>query len=62
MNTEHVKARIRKEGKTIKEWAEERGVTDYPAVIRVLNGFNKGTHGKAHKVAVALGLKEGCHE
>jgi len=57
MTAEQVKEYLRREGKTMKAWSEERGVTDYALVRRLMNGLNKGRYGKAHKVAVALGIK-----
>jgi len=56
MTPEQVKAKLRAEGTTITQWAEERG---YPraAVYRVLNGVEKAAYGRAHKIAVDLGLK-----
>jgi len=59
MKQDRVKAlrsRLEREGKTIKQLAEERGL-NYTAVRQVLNGFNKGKYGKAHHIAVTLGLK-----
>jgi len=56
MNLEQVKQRFEKEGKSYSEWARERGF-EPKTVIAVLNGVNKGRRGKAHDVAVALGLK-----
>lgn len=45
------------QGKTITSWAKENGF-EYPVVVQVLNGANKGKRGEAHRVAVALGLKD----
>jgi len=59
MRQDRVKAlrtRLVREGKTIKQLSEERGL-DYRAVLHILNGFHKGKYGKAHSTAVALGLK-----
>jgi gp16 family phage-associated protein len=49
--------RLLRHGLTVKEWAEKNG---YPlhSVRAVLYGRNKGNYGQAHKIAVALGLKE----
>lgn len=51
-----VKHRLRAQGKTITQWAVEN---DYPrsAVYRVLNGVDKAHYGRAHEIAVKLGLK-----
>ena len=45
-------------GKSSADVARELGVSQEIA-RRVLNGRLKGHRGEAHKVAVALGLKEG---
>lgn len=53
---EEVKKRLYKEGKTIKQWAEENGYT--PAqVYRVMRGENKALYGEGHNIAVKIGLK-----
>ncbi|AJF00066.1 DNA-binding protein [Pandoraea apista] len=57
MTPEQVKKRFENEGKTFAGWAKENGF-EYRTVIAVINGVNKGRHGKAHEVAVALGLKQ----
>lgn len=56
MTPAQVKSKFRREGKTFTRWAEEHG---YPriAVYRVLNGFDKANYGRAHEIAVKLGLK-----
>ena len=56
MTPEQIKAKFQREGKTFTQWAKERG---YPrnAVSRVLNGFDKANYGRAHQIAVDLGLK-----
>ncbi len=56
MTSDQVKARLRRQGKTITQWAEEH---QYPrvAVYRVLNGIDKAHFGRAHEIAVKLGLK-----
>ncbi len=51
-----VKARFMAEGVSIAEWARARGF-DHKMVYRVLAGEVKGKRGKAHEIAVALGLK-----
>jgi gp16 family phage-associated protein len=45
-------------GEAIKDWAAERG-HDPHIVYFVLNGKLRGLRGKAHHVAVDLGLKAG---
>lgn len=59
MTPEQVKQRFRKSGVTITQWASDNGFSRH-AVYRVLNGFDKAHYGRAHEIAVALGLKEGA--
>lgn len=47
---------LRKNGVTLKEWAEKRGY-DPQYCSRVLNGMVKGSRGKGHEIAVAMGIK-----
>ena len=56
MTPAQVKAKFQREGRTFTAWAKEHG---YPrnAVSRVLNGFDKANYGRAHEIAVKLGLK-----
>lgn len=56
MTSEQVKAKFRREGKTFTSWADEHGYTRNE-VYRVLNGQAKCHYGKAHEIAVKLGLK-----
>ena len=56
LSAEQVKERFRLAGKTFTEWAEENGYTRNE-VYRVLNGQAKANYGKAHEIAVALGMK-----
>lgn len=60
MNAEQVKENFRQRGETMKSWSEQRGY-DPTYVSRVLNGAVKANHGKAHQIAVELGLKEQPH-
>ncbi len=52
------KEALRNEGKTLSAWAREHGFKENK-VIRVVNGFDKGNYGKAHEIAVAMGIKPG---
>ena len=56
MTPDQVKKSFRLRGQTFSDWARNNG---YPPnkVLRVLNGFDKGHYGKAHEIAVKLGLK-----
>ena len=51
-----LKAKFEREGKTFAQWARDHGYTTNE-VYRVINGFAKGKRGKAHDIAVLLGLK-----
>lgn len=57
MTPDQVRAKLKREGKTIKTWAEERGYAPN-RVYRILGGFEKCDYGKSHDIAVALGLKK----
>jgi gp16 family phage-associated protein len=56
MTAQSFKALLRRQGKTIRQWAEERGFPP-AAVYRVLNGVDKANYGQSHEIAVAAGLK-----
>ncbi|HEX5278157.1 MAG TPA: DNA-binding protein [Fluviicoccus sp.] len=56
LTPEQVKERFKNLGKTITEWATENGYSR-GEVYRVLNGQAKCHYGKAHEIAVKLGLK-----
>lgn len=53
---DQIKASLRRQGKTISQWAEEHGYSRN-SVYRVLNGIDKAHYGRAHEIAVKLGLK-----
>jgi len=52
-----VRELFRAEGTTMTRWAKARGFSR-ESVYAVLSGRSKGERGEAHKIAVALGLKE----
>ncbi|MDU9392125.1 DNA-binding protein [Pseudomonas sp. zfem002] len=56
LSADQVKESFRRAGKTITEWALENGYTRNE-VYRVLNGQAKAHYGKAHDIAVKLGMK-----
>lgn len=56
---DQVRAEFRQRGMPISQWARENGY-DLNKVYRVLSGIEKGYYGKAHEIAVKLGLKEPC--
>ena len=53
---DQVKERFRAHGIPISQWAKDNGYQS-AFVYGVLNGQFKGHRGKAHQVAVALGMK-----
>lgn len=56
MSSEQVKRHFRQQGITFTDWARQNGYTRNE-VYRVLNGQSKAHYGKAHEIAVKLGLK-----
>lgn len=56
LTAEQIKLNFRATGKTLTQWAEEHGF-NRNAVYRVINGFDKAHYGRAHEIAVALGMK-----
>lgn len=56
MTPEKVKQQFHQRGITFTEWAATHGYTR-GEVYRVLNGQAKAKYGKAHEIAVKLGLK-----
>jgi gp16 family phage-associated protein len=56
LTADQVKHRLRLKGVTITQWAADRGYTRNE-VYRVLNGQAKAHYGKAHEIAVELGMK-----
>ncbi|MGE4314577.1 DNA-binding protein [Acinetobacter sp.] len=55
-NPTQVKQEFINSGTPVSKWATENGFTPQE-VYKVLNGQSKGNFGRAHKIAVALGLK-----
>lgn len=58
---DQVRAELEKRGITIAEWSR-RHEADYQTVRDLLLGRQKGRSGKAHRIAVLLGLKDGVIE
>lgn len=56
MTVQHFKTSLRRQGKTIRQWAEENGFP-VASVYRVLNGVDKANYGRAHDIAVKAGIK-----
>lgn len=57
MTPDKVKQQFHQRGMTFTEWAASNGYTR-GEVYRVLNGQAKAKYGKAHEIAVKLGLKQ----
>jgi gp16 family phage-associated protein len=53
---EQVKQRFRMAGKPVAEWARDHNFRP-SQVYRVLNGYDAGDRGDAHRIAVLLGMK-----
>lgn len=53
-----LKAKLLREGKTLKQWSVEHGY-NYNTVCKVIGGTRKGFYGIGHEIAVRLGIKEG---
>ena len=52
---------IRRRGETVCGWARDHGFN--PRLVRaVIYGYVKGKWGESHKIAVALGIKDGVIE
>lgn len=58
ISLEEARDRLSRIGRTAADVARELGVSK-AVVLGVLDGRFKGTRGDGHKVAVALGLKDG---
>lgn len=56
MSPDKVKQHFQQRGITFTKWADDNGYTR-GEVYRVLNGQAKAKYGKAHEIAVKLGLK-----
>lgn len=57
--SDEAKKSLADKGQTLKDFASQNGFT-YRTVSEVVRGVNKGLHGEGHKVAVALGMKQGA--
>lgn len=56
LTPEQVKQQFRARGLTLTQWAVDHGYSR-EAVYRVINGKDKAHFGRAHEIAIALGLK-----
>ncbi|UIN21184.1 helix-turn-helix domain-containing protein [Herbaspirillum frisingense] len=55
---ERIKKLFRSNGGSLAAWAKEMGFKTHD-VYAVLDGRTRGSRGESHRIAVALGLKEG---
>jgi len=58
---EQVKEEFRASGVTFKDWARRNGFSE-AVVYSVMNDGRPSVRGEAHRVAVALGLKQQHHD
>ncbi len=56
MTIEMFKARLRAQGITIGQWADDHGF-DRQLVYRTMSGVVKGHFGTSHEILVAAGIK-----
>lgn len=59
LSGDEVKTRLRERGMTLKSWALANKYP-YATVSHVVRGVNRGSFGMGHRIAVALGMKEGA--
>ncbi len=59
--TEQIKKLFRSNGSSVSAWAKKMGFKTHD-VYAVLDGRTRGSRGESHRIAVALGLKEGDNE
>jgi len=58
LSGDEVKTRLRERGQTLKSWAAANKYP-YATVSHVVRGVNRGSFGMGHRIAVALGMKDG---
>ncbi|MDR0480777.1 MAG: DNA-binding protein [Gallionellaceae bacterium] len=56
--TEQARAELHRKGISITQWAMANGYSPN-LVFEVLSGRRKPTRGQTHRIAVALGIKDG---
>lgn len=56
LTPEQIKEQFRAKGISLADWAEQNGY-HRNSVYRVLNGVDRAYRGKAHEIAVKLGMK-----
>lgn len=54
---DQIRSEFKRRGMPISQWARANGFS-VNKVYRVLSGIEKGYYGKAHEIAVALGMKQ----
>lgn len=57
MTVAQFKALLRRQGKTIRQWAEENGFPP-EAVYRTFNGVLKGNYGRANEIRTRAGITQ----
>lgn len=57
LTRKQAKAQLVAKGLTVRQWAQDNGFHER-TVYEVLRGAKKGLYGDAHRVAVALGIKQ----
>lgn len=55
MTPDQFKAKLRREGKTLRQWSEENGYRT-EAVYRIFNGVVKGHYGRANEILRRAGV------
>lgn len=58
LTPQQVRADWARHGKTMAGWARDHGF-DKATVCQVMNGRNAASTGVGHRIAVALGIKDG---
>lgn len=56
IDKDQIYQRLYHQGKTLKQWAEEKGY-HYQTAIRVVNGSSKAMRGESLAIAIDLGIK-----
>lgn len=61
LTPDQVKDQFQSRGLTFSQWASDNGYR-VNEVYRVINGQSKAKYGKAHEIAVKLGLKPDANQ
>lgn len=60
MTADQVKAKFKRDGITVTQWAQQNGYGRH-YVYLVLNGQVKALYGRGHEIAVKLGMKSSAN-